>query len=89
MTSTKTLQTLLKVAQVLTKRDLEIGKWSPGDGWTRYRVEEAGGSCNVSHYLTKGECEQWLRAYIEGAESALGREAVQARYAEAGNPWSD
>lgn len=88
MTTNKTLEVLLKVARTLTSRDLSIETWSPGDGWTRYRISENHESMNVSHYLTKGECETWLRAFIEGAESALGRDRVNAIFAEQGNPWN-
>lgn len=86
-TSTKTLQTLLKVARLLTGRDLFIETWAPGDGWTRYRIEEDGGSRNVSHYLRKSECELWLRAFIDGAQSVLGQDRCRELYREHGNPW--
>lgn len=87
-TKVETLKTLLRVARILTNRDLSIETWRPGDGWTRYRVEENGGSRNVSSYLRKTECEQWLRAFIEGAESALGREKTTDIYRRRGNPWA-
>jgi hypothetical protein len=61
-----TLTTLVRTARTLTQRDLSIGTWRSGNGvTTRYRIEDWGGSRAVSHYMTKGDCETWLRAYTE------------------------
>lgn len=87
-TSIKTLQVLLRVMRTLDpKADYSIETWAPGDGWTRYRISGNHESTHVSHYMTKAECEQWMRAWILGAETVLGREKVTEIFSERGNPW--
>ena len=40
----------------------EIERWSPGDGWTRYRVVRNEGSRNVTGNMRHGEFAQFLDA---------------------------
>jgi hypothetical protein len=83
-----TLTTLVGTARTLTQRDLCIGTWRSGNGGTtRYRIEDQRGSRAVTHYMTKGDCETWLRAYVEGAVSALGRYRVAELFRLHGNPY--
>ena len=87
-TKTSTLEKLVKVAAVLTQQTLELEAWNPGD-YKRWRVNSEGGSRHLSPCCRKSELEQWLRAYIAGAEEALGHDAIQSIFSAKGNPWSD
>jgi hypothetical protein len=80
-TKESTLRALLaQMRAIAPGHDYAIEVWRPGDGWTRYRIEEKGGSRNISLYMRKNELEQWMRAFILGAESAIGGWSDQQPY---------
>lgn len=56
---------------------LYVEAWSPGDGWTRFRLYEVGsngGQNQLSAYYNRKEFEAYLQGRIDGARDAMNRE---------------
>lgn len=47
-----------------------IGTWSPGDGWTRYRIYRKNEGIEVSHYMRKAELAEWINGFLKAASYA-------------------
>ncbi len=47
----------------LAQHGLRIGQWSPGDGWTRYKITNMEGSQEFSQNMTMAELRAWFRGY--------------------------
>lgn len=70
MTKQEMTNAITKIAAHVNA-ELSLSTWSPGDGWTRYRISKAEGS-GESHY-TPNYTKKEMTAYLWGALDTIYR----------------
>ena len=63
--------TVKEIEQGLRRFALGLSIWSPGDGWTRYKVTNLEGSRDFTNNMNLAELRAWYKGYMFRADAIL------------------